>query len=390
MPSYDLSRQFITDIALPRTAQAYPRISYADEANAGRGLFSRTGWYPTDTGGAPKAIYVLIVGTAEAIEKHAPAIADVRARGNDVLVFEFAGQGGSGRFLADGRKVHTPRDGFDMWTDSLKELLRCELFRAVRRRGYDHGIPVVALPYSLGGHMFARMIQEAPAFARRFTHIVYVNPVVAMNTAGSMAMRIVQQIYARCIVMRPGRADDYVPGHGRFHPGDRPLEKSSIGSDRARHQWLCDFYHANPHLAMWGMTNGWFVEANRSLTQLWDGIIDNAAKSPFVRIRGEFKSQPVLSGNLTRVPTLVVSSQLDTIVIAHYVRRFARHIRADVLELPYAKHEPSQEPPPIRESTFDAVGAWVQDPVCPEIPRTAEIRFVAAKTAGRRVCIQRG
>ncbi len=390
MAGFDLSSAFICQVELERCAEAYPQIRYADRGNKGRALFSRVGWFPSATGGAPKAIYVLIVGTAEAIEKHEPAVSDVRERGNDVLVFEFAGQGGSGRFHADERKVHAQADGFDMWTDSLKEFLRCEVFRAVRQRGYDNDIPFVALPYSLGGHMFARMVQEAPVFARRFTHIVYVNPVVAINSAGTMAMRVVQQLYARFVVMKPGKAGDYVAGHGRFHPGDRPLEKSSIGSDEARHAWLCKFYHDHPHLAMWGMTNGWFNEANRSLTKLWDGVIDNTAKSPFVRLMSEFRAQPVLPGNLTRVPTLVVSSQLDTIVIAHYVRRFARHIRADVLELPTAKHEPSQEPPPIRDGTFDAVGAWVIDPECPQMPRSVEVKFVAANTAPRRLCFQRG
>ncbi len=197
MTGYDFSREFIAELPLPGTAAAYPQIRYADDANLGRGLFSRVGWFPTTTGQPPKTLYVLFVGTAEAIEKHGPAIADVRALGNDLMVFEFAGQGASGRFLADARKVHAMPDGFDMWTDSLKEFLRSDLFRAARQRGYDHQIDVVALAYSLGGHMFARLMQEAPAFSKRFTRIVYVNPVVAMNSAGTMMMRIGQQLFAR-------------------------------------------------------------------------------------------------------------------------------------------------------------------------------------------------
>lgn len=172
MTGYDLSREFIAEVSLPETADAYPNIRYADDANVGRELFSRVGWFPTTTGLPPKNIYVLFVGTAEAIEKHGPAIADVRALGNDLMVFEFAGQGASGRFLGDARKVHALPDGFDMWTDSLKEFLRSDVFRATRQRGYDHRIEVVALAYSLGGHIFARLMQEAPVFSKRFTRIV--------------------------------------------------------------------------------------------------------------------------------------------------------------------------------------------------------------------------
>lgn len=377
MTGYDLSREFIVDVPLPKTALAYPHIRYADDDNLGRGLFSRVGWFPAPSGAAPKNIYVLFVGTAEAIEKHGPAIADVRARGNDLMVFEFAGQGGSGRFLADGRKVHAMPDGFDMWTDSLKEFLRSDLYRAARQRGYDHDCEVVALGYSLGGHMFARLMQAAPVFAKRFTRIVYVNPVVAMNSAGNMVMRIAQQLLARFSVMWAGKSDDFVPGHGRHHPGDRPLEKSSIGSDAERHDWVCRFYHENEHLAMWGMTYGWFHEANRSLATLWGAITKGETWNPMLWLWGLVRAQEVPRENVARVPTLVISSKRDTIVIAYYVRRFARYVGADTLVLPRAKHEPTQEPPLIREATFEAVAAWVADTDLPAIAPSGDIRFEA-------------
>lgn len=381
MADFDLTQAFIAEVSFPRTAAAYPDIRYADQANKDRELFSRVGWFPTTVAPEPKNIYALFVGTAEAIEKHEPAIADVRALGNDVLVFEFAGQGASGRFLPDPRKVHALPNGFDMWTDSLKEFLRSDLFRTVRQRAYDHNSGVIALPYSLGGHMFARLMQEEPAFSRRFTRIVYVNPVVAINSASSMIMRLGQQMSAWFSVNQPGKSEDFVPGHGRFHPGDRPLEKSSIGSDRERHAWICKFYHANEHLAMWGMTYGWFHEANRSLTKMWDTIIDGEAKKPFFSFWSTARRRDIPRKNETRIPTLVLSSHNDTIVIAHYVQRFARYISADILHLPRAKHEPSQEPPPIRESTFDAVAAWVANPEEPTMPVSSDIRFSKSKRA---------
>ena len=93
MVNYDLNQEFISQVELPKTSADYPQIRYVDAANIDRALFSRVGWFPAAEGIKRKSIYVLFVGTAEAIEKHAPAIADVCARGNDVMVFEFAGQG---------------------------------------------------------------------------------------------------------------------------------------------------------------------------------------------------------------------------------------------------------------------------------------------------------
>ena len=374
----------ILPVPLAKTAAQFPEICKAADMSGAAsrsrtGLNARAGWFPTNAPDGPKAIYVLFVGTAEAIEKHEPAVRDVLARGNDLLVFEFPGQGGSGRFLADPRKVHAPRDGFDMWTACIREFLRSPAFRAVRQRAARLDIDLVALAYSLGGHMFARMTLETPAFAHKFSRIVYANPVVAMNTAGSMATRIAQQWLARLRLMTPGRADDFLPGHGRFHPGNRPLAKSGIGSDAERHAWVCQFYHAHPELSMWGMTYGWFNEANRSLTKLWDLVIEGEAKNRvLMRWRpwtGAGVSGPKRPSNVTRVPTLVISSERDAIVVAHYVQRFARYVGADLLHLPTAKHEPSQEPPQIREATFDAVGAWVANPMTPGIDGCAAVTF---------------
>ncbi len=123
------------------------------------------------------------------------------------------------------------------------------------------------------------------------------------------------------------------------------------------------------------MTYGWFNEANRSLTKMWDIIIDGEAKNPLIALLSRTRGTKVVRPNETRTPTLVISSHNDTIVIAHYVQRFAKSIGADVLHLPRAKHEPSQEPPPIRESTFDAVAAWVADPDAPNMPQTHDARL---------------
>jgi alpha-beta hydrolase superfamily lysophospholipase len=373
---FDFGKKFIVNTDLPATSAAYPEVRYAAGSDGPSVLYSRVAWFPATAGSPANNVYVLFVGTAESIEKHVPAISDVCARGNHVMVFEFAGQGGSGRFLLDQRKVHALPDGFDMWTDSLKEFMRSNVFRAARQLAYDGRLGFVALPYSLGGHMFARAMQEAPALSKRFTHIVYVNPVVAMNSARSMIARLGQQVFAAVSVAGRRKADEFVPGHGRHHPGDRPLEKSSIGSDRTRHEWICRFYHDNEHLAMWGMTYGWFHEANRSLSRMWAHISEGEANNPITWVAERIRGRSLPRANVYRVPALVISSQQDTIVIAHYVRRFARYIGADLLLLPRAKHEPSQEPAQIREATFDAVAAWVRQPAAPAFTTSPDVRFL--------------
>ena len=109
---------------------------------------------------------------------------------------------------------------------------------------------------------------------------------------------------------------------------------------------------------------------------MWAIITKGETWNPFVWLWGEVRNRTLPRENVSRVPTLVISSQRDTIVIAHYVRRFAKYIDADALILPKAKHEPSQEPPPIREATFEAVAAWVANPVQPQMPQSRDIKFV--------------
>jgi alpha-beta hydrolase superfamily lysophospholipase len=91
------------------------------------------------------------------------------------------------------------------------------------------------------------------------------------------------------------------------------------------------------------MTFGWFVESNSATRKFWHRL-------EWLALRGKTR---------LAVPTLVISSGRDDIVIASYVRRFARLIGADVLELPTSKHEPTQETNDIRDATIAAVGAWL-------------------------------
>lgn len=377
MLPFNLNQQFITEIALESTARAYPKIRYADTANLLRPLFARVGWFPAASGTTPRNVYVLFLGSAEAIEKHQPAIADICSRGNELLIFEYSGQGRSGRFHSDPKKVHAQRAGFDMWIDAMREFLHSGLFRAVRERALKRDAHLVAIAYSYGGHLFARMTLETPAYAHRFTRIVYVNPVIAMNTAGTMAMRYGQQFLARYRIIAAKKVEEYLPGHGGRHPGDRPLEKSPVGTDAERHEWLCRYYFDNPDLTMWGMTYGWFDEANRSIVKLWEQIFALEARkglSLWQRMTGKSHTP-----NPQRVPTLVIASRHDTLVVWHYVRRFARVIDADLLTLRTAKHEPTQEPPAIREATLKAVGAWVADPDAKAITDQPDMLYQRAR-----------
>ena len=50
------------------------------------------------------------------------------------------------------------------------------------------------------------------------------------------------------------------------------------------------------------------------------------------------------------------------------------------LLLPRAKHEPSQEPPLIREATFDAVAAWVANPDRPDIAESSDVKLVQKRS----------
>jgi alpha-beta hydrolase superfamily lysophospholipase len=223
-PALDLSRPWIARIPLPRTSAQFPHIALADPAVTAP--FARVAWFPSTNGPASR-VYLLFVGTAEAIEKHQPAVDDIRARGRDVLVFEFTGAGDSGRFLTDPLKVHSPRRGFDFWMASIGEFLDGAVFASVSEHARAKGASVVAMPYSLGGLHFARLLLREPDHARHFSHVVYINPALVFKSAGASTLaRHWAELKGRAAVL-VGQRDAFVPGHGR-DPADRPVTKSPL------------------------------------------------------------------------------------------------------------------------------------------------------------------
>ncbi len=341
LQSFDWLKKGIVHLDLPETCAKFPEIKLAVPENTPP--YSRVGWFPS-TNGEGNKIFVLFVGTGEAIEKHQPAIDALNARGRDVVVYEPPGQAGSGRWLNNPFKIYTPRHGFDFWMHGIQEFLESPIYAQIQNIAQQRkDSAIVALPYSLGGLLFARVMQKWPQLAEKFTHIVYVNPAVAFRSAGKTMLKRYYNAARVTAGVALGWRENYLPGHSEIAPYKRSVDKSRIGSDPFRHEWINNFYFWNPEKVMRGTTFGWFYEANRALTKLWWDMSVNM-------ITGRAAS---------KTPTAVILSGRDELSDQKMVKLLARRIGADIIMLPTAKHEPTQEPEHIRSGTFNSISAWI-------------------------------
>ena len=106
-----------------------------------------------------RGVCVLLHGQTEFIEKYAEVIGELGARGFTVATFDWRGQGGSQRLLANPLTAHIA--DFAQYDDDLASFLE----QVVGPLG---GGPPIALAHSMGGNILLRALHDRPdAFARR-------------------------------------------------------------------------------------------------------------------------------------------------------------------------------------------------------------------------------
>ena len=192
-------------------------------------------------------------GRGDFIEKWAEAYHDWRDRGFALASFDWRGQGGSGRFLADPLRGHSP--GFETWLADLRE--QVAWFRS------SFPAPHFAVAHSMGGHLLLRHLEGAPG---DFERAVLLSPMLGLRAAplGAFAASLLAGA-----LYRLGRGENYAPGSG-------PLVRGVAGSIRQRRLtgdverytdegWWLD---THPELALGGITSGWLHSAFRSLAAL--------------------------------------------------------------------------------------------------------------------------
>lgn len=262
-------------------------------------------------------------GRGDFIEKYAESLHDWRARGFGFATFDWRGQGGSGRFLADRLRGHAP--GFAPWLADLA--VQVAWFRAALPP------PYYAVAHSMGGHLLLRYLAAAP---HDFARAVLLSPMCGLQAApvGPGGARWIARLGVGL-----GFGESYAPGNGAIARGlPGTVRQRRLTHDLARYADEGWWLETRPDLALGGVTNGWLNSAFASLDALFaPGVLERIS-----------------------TPLLILTAEQEALVDnAATGRATARLPDARLREFAGAGHELVREIDAIRVPVLDAVAAFL-------------------------------
>src|SRR5207247_5000458 len=120
----------------------------------------------------PRGVCVLLHGQTEFIEKYDEVIGELNERGFTVATFDWRGQGGSARALADPLKCHV--GNFAEYDEDLAAFLE----QVIKPMG---AAPPLVLAHSMGAHVALRTLHDRPSI---ISAAVFSAPMLAVSTRG--------------------------------------------------------------------------------------------------------------------------------------------------------------------------------------------------------------
>jgi len=270
-----------------------------------------------------RGVCVLLQGQTEFIEKYAEVIGELNSRGFTVATFDWRGQGGSQRLLADPLKSYV-RD-FAQFDDDLQSFLE-QIVRPLSDK------PPIALAHSMGAHILLRTLHDKPEAVRA---AVLTAPMLAISTRGypGWLTRTVTALYSGF-----GFGDDFAWGMAARDPFLITFDTQLVTSDVARFARAQDFLKDHPDLRLAGPTWGWIEAAYRSMRRV---------------------NAPGYAEAIT-MPVLICGAGKDRIVLSDAERAFAARMpRGEYLDLPDSEHEILMENDSIRARFWAAFDVFI-------------------------------
>ena len=269
-----------------------------------------------------KGTVVILQGRAEFIEKYFETVEDLRQRGFGVLCFDWRGQGGSDRLLADPQKGHV--EHFDQYLIDLDTILS------------DVALPDCVAPFYLLGHSTGGLIAllAAPMLGNRVRRMVLASPLIALRNL-PLKQKTLQRALALVSFVGFGRAS--VDWGGRSLVG-RTFVGNNLTSDTRRFDRTGQLLASDPSLALSSPTISWLFAACRAMNQL---------------------SDPHFVSAIT-IPTLLIAAGNDPIVAPGPIEHLGDQMRSGAFHTIFgSKHEILQERDVFREQFLSAFDAFV-------------------------------
>lgn len=276
-------------------------------------------WHPE---GKSVGTVLVCTGRAEFIEKYFEVVGELLQRQLTVVVFDWRGQGLSGRDLDNSRKGHI--DDFALYgrdLDALREQVLAPFCPE----------PWFALGHSMGG---AILIEQARAGRSPFERIAVTAPMIELH-----GLRLPRFTRALASVLDfAGFGGAFIPGGGSTTILTRPFEGNALTSDPKRYARSANIVAAAGHVAIGDPTIGWVDSAFEMMRRFADP---------------EYPRR-------TLTPTLVICAGSDTVVSVSAVERFGNRLKAGhVVTIPHSRHEILMERDAIRQQFWAAFDAFI-------------------------------
>ena len=280
-------------------------------------------------GGPPggNKVCVLLNGQTEFIEKYFEVIDNLRRRGFSVVTFDWRGQGGSSRLLANPLKAHI--EDFAQYDEDLAIVMREVVAPMVK-----DGPKPIALAHSMGGHLLLRRLRGMP---HEFAAAVLCAPMITIQPR--KVPWWVTRLLSR-IINREAPSEDFVWGMAKRDHLTLTFDQQIVTSDPVRYQRTHDLLVANPHLRLNGPTWGWLAAALKSILLL---------------------HQPGYAEAIA-TPCLLVAAGRDKVCNSPSLHAFAQRMpQARAVEIAGAAHEILQERDVFRDQLWAAFDVFMAD-----------------------------
>lgn len=266
-----------------------------------------------------KGTVCILQGRAEFIEEYYEVIRDLRARGFAVATFDWRGQGGSDRLIANPRLGHV-HDFADYGRD-LEAFMRAVILPECRP-------PFYALAHSMGAAILLYTMHGRAAW---FERIVATAPMIdILRPFGADVLAI--------LLKEMGLSQRLTPGRTQIPMALRPFAGNPLTSDPGRYEACAAYARENPDLNIGDPTIGW-VACALSVTRSF--------------------REPKF-GLEWRIPMLMVVPENDEIVSSPAAMAFAKKMRGTgAVMIRDCLHEVMQERDALREQFWAAFDAFI-------------------------------
>ncbi len=261
-------------------------------------------------------------GRSEFIEKYFEVISDLRRRGFAVIAFDWRGQGGSERLLANHDKGHI--DDFDLYLRDIAAIFT-QIVEPVAPK------PWFGLAHSMGSAILMRALEQGE---KRFERVVLASPMVQLvGAAGSGIAKSMAFLLDYL-----GLGGRFVPGGGGVSISAKPFEGNKLCNDPVRYARVARLLKIAPKLGLGDPTIGWAAAAFRAMNEFTGADF----------------------GHRFLTPSLLVAAGADPLCSTPAALQLTLRLRlCKGVEIIGAKHELMMETDPIRQQFWSAFDAFI-------------------------------